>query len=75
MEKFDWDEAVPGSVVKEWEAWLHSLKMLKDFLLPRWCFLKEGLSSPGDFMGLVTLNLAFFSVIYIRRLANGTPAV
>ena len=26
-EKFGWDEEVPQSVVKEWEAWLHSLEM------------------------------------------------
>ena len=81
IEKFDWDEEVPESVVKEWEAWLHSLEMLKDFSLPRWYFLNANLSSPDDNVefqlhGLSDAsNLAFSSIIYLRRLVNGIPAV
>ena len=69
------------SVVKEWEAWLHSLERLKDFLLPRWYFLNAGLSSPDDNVEFQlhgfsdASNLAFSSVIYLRRLANGIPAL
>ena len=35
IKKFNWDEEVPESAVKEWEAWLHPLETLKDFSLPR----------------------------------------
>ena len=48
IEKFDLDDEVPESVVKEWEAWLHFTEMLKDFSLPRWYFMNAGLSSPDD---------------------------
>ena len=63
---------MPESVVKEWEAWLHSLEMLKDFL-------NADLSSPDDNVEFQlhgfsdASNLAFF--IYLRRLVNGIPAV
>ena len=72
---------MPESVVKEWEAWLHSLEMLKDFSLPRWYFLNADLSSPDDNVEFQlhgfsdVSNLAFSSVIYLRRLVNGIPAV
>ena len=48
IEKFDWNEEVLESVVKEWEAEFYSFEMFKDFLLPRLYFLNAGLSSPGD---------------------------
>ena len=81
VEKFDWDAEVPEGVVKEWNVWLHSLEMLKDFSLPRWYFLNAGLSSPGDDVKYQlhgfsdASNVAFSSVIYLRRLVNGVPAV
>ena len=81
IEKFVWDEDVPESVVKEWEMWLHSLEMLKDFSLPRWYFLNADLSSPDDNVEFQlhgfsdASNLAFSSVIYLRKLVNGIPAV
>ena len=55
--------------------------MLKDFLLPRWYFRNAGLSSPGDDVKFQlhwlrdASNLAFYSVICLRRLVNGIPAV
>ena len=67
--------------MKEWEAWLHSFEMLRDFSLRRWYFLNAGLSSPGDDMQFRlhgfsdASNLAFSSVIYLRRLMNDIPAV
>ena len=81
IEKFDRDEEVPESVVKEWEAWLHSLEMLKDFSLLRWYFLNADLSRPDDNVEFQlhgfsdASNLAFSSVIYLRRLVNGIPVV
>ena len=72
---------MPESVVKDWEAWPHSLKMLKDFSLLRWCFLNAGLSSPDDNVEFQlhgfsdASNLSFSCVIYLRRLVNGISAV
>ena len=72
---------MPECVVKEWEAWLRLLEMLKDFSLPRWYFLNAGLSSLGDNVEFQlhgfsdASDLAFSSVIYLRRLVNGIPAV
>ena len=81
IEKFDWDDEVLESFVKEWETWLHSLEMSKDFSLPRWYFLNADLNSPNDNVEFQwygfsdALNQAFSSVIYLRRLMNGIPAV
>ena len=81
IEKFDWHEEVPESVVKKWKAWLQWLEMIKDFLLPRWYFLNADLSSPDDNVEFQlhgfsdASNLAFSSVIYLRRLVNGIPSV
>ena len=78
IDKFDWDEEVLESVVKEW---LHSLEMLKNFPLPRQYFFIADLSSPGDDVELQLHGfsdasiLAFSSVIYLRRLLNSIPAV
>ena len=57
--------------------WQHSLEMLKDFSLPRWYFLNADLSSPDDKVEFRlhgfgdASNLAFSSVIYLRRLVYG----
>ena len=72
---------MPESVVKDWEAWPHSLKILKDLSLLRWCFLNADLSCPEDNVEFQlhwfsdASSLAFSSVIYLRRLVNGISAV
>ena len=33
IDKYDWDTKVPDEIVKEWDAWLHSLSLLQSFSL------------------------------------------
>lgn len=79
--KYDWDTTVPDDVVKEWDAWLHSLCLLQNFSLPRWLFINSGVPRLNDDIKFElhgfsdASNQAFSSVIYIRRLINGAPEV
>ena len=55
--------------------------MLENFSLPRWYFLNASLSCPNDNVEFQlhgfsdASNLAFSSVIYLRRLVSGIPVV
>ena len=81
IEGLDWDSEVPNAVIKEWNDWLRSLLLLKEFSLPRWYFHGCDLHGPGD---VVVYQLHAFSdasnevlssVVYLRRLVNGVPCV
>ena len=45
IDKYDWDTKVPDEIVKEWDAWLHSLSLLQSFLLPRFTDLQGPVST------------------------------
>ena len=81
IEKFDWDQEVPESFVKTWNKWLCSLESLKHFALPRWFFANSIHRKPSDNV-IYELhafsdasNQAFCSVVYLRRLVNGSICV
>ena len=48
VDKYDWDTTVPDDVVKEWDAWLHSLRLLQNFSLSRWLFINSGVPWLND---------------------------
>ena len=81
IDKYDWDTKVPDEIVKEWDAWLHSLSLLQSFSLPRWLFLNSDIPCSIDDVKYElhgfsdASNQAFSSVIYLRRLVNGAPSV
>ena len=45
IEKYDWDIKVPDEIVKEWDAWLHSLSLLQSFSLPWFTDLRGPVST------------------------------
>ena len=80
-EKFEWDDKVPESFVKEWKAWFQLLDPLLDIALPRYYFEGSIPVSPQDHV-IYQLhsfsnasNNAYGSVAYLRRLVNGIPMV
>ena len=80
-EKFDWDDKVSESFVKEWKAWFQLLDSLLDIALPRYYFEGSIPVSPQDHV-IYQLhsfsdasNNAYGSVVYLRRLVNGIPMV
>ena len=81
IDKYDWDTKVLDEIVKEWDAWLHSLSLLQSFSLSRWLFLNSGIPCSIDDVKYElhgfsnASNQAFSSVIYLRRLVNGAPSV
>ena len=70
-DKYNWDTKVPDEIVKEWDAWLHSLSMLQSFSLPRWLFLNGSIPCSIDDVKYElhgfsdASNQAFSSVIYL----------
>ena len=81
IEKYDWDDDVPESIVKEWKAWFQLLGFLWDTSLARYYF--EGLIPPSPQNHIIyqlhgfsdASKCAYGSVVYLRRLVNGVAAV
>ena len=45
IDKYEWDTKVPDEILKEWDAWLHSLSLLQSFLLSRFTDLRGPVST------------------------------
>ena len=81
IEKYDWDDDVPESIVKKWKAWFQLLGFLLDTSLARYYFEGSIPPSPQDHIiyqlhGFSDASkCAYGSVLYLRRLVNGVTTV
>ena len=81
IDKYDWDEAVPESIVKEWKAWFQWLDSLLKYSLPRYYFEGSIPVTPQDRViyqihGFSDAsNCSYGSVVYLRRIVNGVATV
>ena len=72
---------MPESVVKDWKAWFQLLNSLLDIALPRHYFEGSIPVSPQNHVVYQwhsfsdASNSAYGSVVYLRRLVNGSPMV
>ena len=81
IEKYDWDDDVPESIVKEWKAWFQLLGFLLDTYLARYYF--EGWIPPSPQHHIIyqlhgfsdASKCAYGSVVYLRRLVNGVATL
>ena len=76
IDKRDWDDEVPDSVVKEWKMWFKVLDSMLDISLARHYFAVSIPVSPKDNV-IYQLhdfpdvsNSAYDSVVYLRRILN-----
>ena len=81
IEKYDWDDDVSESIVKEWKAWFQLFGFLLDTSLARYYFEGSIPPSPQDHI-IYQLHsfsdaskCAYGSVVYLRRLVNGVATV
>ena len=81
IEKYDWDDDVPESIVKEWKAWFQLLGFLLNTSLARYYFEGSVPLSPQDHIiyqlhGFSDASkCAYGSVMYLRKLVNGVATV
>ena len=59
---FGWDDGLPRDILREWEAWVDTLKSLSNVSLPRCCYLIEPIMqmtimSFTSCMGFATLRI------------------
>ena len=81
IEKYDWDDDVPESIVNKRKAWFQLLGFLLDISLARYCFAGSIPPSPQDdiiyqlHIFLDTSKCAYGSVVYLHRLVNRVATV
>ena len=81
IEKYDWDDDVPESIVKQWKVWFQLLGFLSDTSLARYYFEGSIPPSPQDHIiyqlhGFSdALKCGYGSVVYLRRRVNRVATV
>ena len=73
---FGWDDELPNDILRRWEAWVDTLKILSNFSLPRCCYSVEPNANNSSAIYQLhgfcdASNSAMSAVIYLRRDVEG----
>ena len=77
---FGWDDELPDDILRRWDVWVNTLKILSNLSLPRCCCPIESNDNDGppvyQLHGFCDAsNSAMSAVIYLRRIVKGEALV